>query len=78
VLQLYTVDAIIMTNDAAVRQTGLKLEIVTVRDYRSIMVPLLKSLMQVCIGFSGLVCSLNINSYVLVGLCFDVGRISPT
>lgn len=49
VLQLYSVDVLIMANNAAMRQTGLKLEMVSVCDYRSIMVPLLKSLMQVCL-----------------------------
>jgi hypothetical protein len=57
-LQLYKVDALILVTNASMRQTGLTLEMVSACDYRSILVPLLKSLMQVCIVFSS--CSLNI------------------
>ena len=34
------------------QQTGKKIESVTAYDYRSYMVPLLKSFMRVCVGFS--------------------------
>jgi hypothetical protein len=57
-LQLCRVDATIVVINASLRQTGLTLEMVSACDYRSILVPLLKSLVQVCIVFSS--CSLNI------------------
>ena len=44
-LQLYKFDAIIRTTSIAMQQTGKKIDSVTAYDYRSIMVPLLKSLM---------------------------------
>ena len=46
-LQLYKFDAIIRTTSIAMQQTGKKIDSVTAYDYRSIMVPLLKSLMRV-------------------------------
>ena len=51
-LQLYKFDGIIRTTTIAMQQTGKKIEAVTAYDYRSIMVPLLKSFILVCVGFS--------------------------
>ncbi|XP_030968561.1 uncharacterized protein LOC115989042 isoform X2 [Quercus lobata] len=44
--KLYKFDSIIRTTTIAMKQTGKKIDAVTSYDYRSIMVPLLKSFMQ--------------------------------
>lgn len=53
VWQLFKVDALILAINAAMRQTELKLGMVSVYDYRLIVVPLWKSFTQVGIGYYG-------------------------
>jgi hypothetical protein len=48
VLQLYQLDAIILSTLAAMQQTGQPAGMVSTFDYRFVMVPLLKSFMKVC------------------------------
>jgi hypothetical protein len=52
-------DAIIMMINTSMQHTWKKLEMVTTYDYRSIVVPLLKSFMRVCFRISGLFNLLN-------------------
>jgi hypothetical protein len=52
--EIFLLDGIILVISAGMRQTRLKLEAVSVYDYRFIIVPMLKSFMKVSIGFSGL------------------------
>lgn len=50
VLQLYQLDAIILSTLATIRQTGLQAGMICIFDYRFAMLPQLKSFMKVCSG----------------------------
>ena len=71
-LQICKCDAIIRTTTIAMQQTAKKIDTVTACDYRSILVPLLKSFMRVCVEFSVLFCWRYSCSYLPTRLWFDV------
>jgi hypothetical protein len=54
VMQLSKIDARIMRNVSEMQQLELKLEPVSAHDYRSILLPLVKSYLRVCIELVGL------------------------
>lgn len=54
VMQLSKIDARIMRNVSEMQQLELKLEPVSAHDYRSILLPLVKSYLRVCIELVGI------------------------
>lgn len=59
-MQLSKIDARIMRNVTGMQQLEVKLEPVSAHDYRSIVLPLVKSYLRVCIEEDGIFC----NAYI--------------
>ena len=81
-MQLYKFDAIIRTTTIAMQQTGTKIVTIAAYDHRLILVPLLKSFMLVCVGFSVLfflevfhiVTFLPVHDFHVFGILFSFYR----